>query len=151
MALLNQINDNLKSALKSFDQTQVDALRLLLSEVRNKAIDKKAKVGQEELTDEEIIGLIKKETKKRKEAIDFYNKGGRAELVLKETNELKILEKYLPEEASEAEIETVVKKVVEDLQPKSEKDFGKIIGESVKRLKDRADGLIVSRIVKRMI
>ncbi len=149
MALLNRINEDLKLALKSQDETQITTLRLLLAAIRNREIEKRAKDKSAELTDEEVMVLIKKEAKKRKEAMEIYGRSGREELAKKETAELKILEKYLPVEASEAEMEAVVKQTMGELKPTSEKDFGRIMKGAMAKLQGRGDASYVSQMVKR--
>jgi len=151
MALLNKFNEDLRGYLKSQNEKEVATLRLLLAAIKNKEIEKRAKDGEGELTDEEIIVLVKKEVKKRKEATEIYKQGGRQELAEKETAELKFLERYLPAEASEAEIEIVVKQTIEELKPTSGKDFGKVMKEAIARLKGKGDAAVVSQMIKRYL
>ena len=116
---------------------------MVLSAVKNKEIEKRSK-----LTDEEIIDAISSEVKKRKESIESYEKGGREELAQKERDELKVLMEYMPEQMSEDEIRTEAKKAIAETGAKEIKEMGKVLGVLMPNLKGRADGQTVSRIVK---
>ncbi|MAF80209.1 glutamyl-tRNA amidotransferase [bacterium] len=143
-----KIQQDLKEALKGDDTKRRDTLRLLLSAIQNEEIGKKGKEKDEELSEEEVIGVLQKEAKKRKESIEAYTKGDRPDLVEKEEEELKIIEKYLPEEMGEEEVAKIVDEAVQTVNPESMKDFGKVMGEVMKRTKGRADNSKVSKLVK---
>ena len=113
MSLKEQIANDFKQALKSQDEAVVRTLRMLQAAITNAEIAKM----REKLTKEEVLKAIKSETKKRKEAILDYRNGGREDLAGKEEEELKILEKYLPEGLGEEEIKKIVRKVIEEIKP----------------------------------
>jgi len=144
------IRDDLKASLvesaKARDQVRLDTIRGVQSAVRYKEIDKKA-----ELTDTEILSVIQILCKQRRESIEQYTKGGRADLADKETRELQILEKFLPAQLSREDIEKVAKAVVEELGAKGPADMGRVMKESVKRMAGQADGKIVSEVVKALL
>ncbi|MEK7549203.1 MAG: GatB/YqeY domain-containing protein [Patescibacteria group bacterium] len=151
--LSQKINQDLKEAFKGKDDFRVGVLRLIISALRNKEIEKKGKEEEKELSDEETIEILGKEAKKRKEAAEIYNKGGRNDLAEKEKRELEIIKKYLPEQLSEVEVEKIVKAVIEkvDVSASGGKEFGIIIGEAMKELKGKADGKLVGEIIKRLL
>lgn len=147
--LYQKITSELKEAMKSGDNFQVGVLRMLLSAIHNKEIEKRGKGQESVLSDEEIADVLFKEAKKRKEAKDIYSKAGRSDLFEKEAKELEIIKRYLPEQLGEKEIENAVKAAIEKVGAKDAKDFGKVIAEAMKELKGRADASLVSEIIKR--
>lgn len=151
MSLKEKIQQDLNEALKSREELKTSVLRLLSSVILNKEKDKRYKSGKAEdapLTDEEIIDVISSESKKRKEAAELYEKGGRQELAKKEKSELEILRKYLPEQLSEEELKKLVKEAISKTGAKEQKDMGKVMGELMPKVKGRADGSLISKIVK---
>ena len=147
MALKEKLNSDLYQALKNKESLRVETLRFILSNIHNKEIEKRAK-GDSVLKDEEIIEVLNREAKKRKEAAEIYDKGGRSELKEKEIAELKIIQEYLPEQLNEAEIKKVIEEVLLKLEVKDGKEFGKVMAEIMKQLKGKADATIVNKIVK---
>ena len=151
MALRQKINDDLKEAMKTGDDFKVGTLRMTIAVFHNKEIEKRGKGLNPELSDEEIIEVLGKEAKKRKEAMEIYTKGGRNDLAEKESRESEIINKYLPERLSEAEIEKAVIKAIEKTGAKEIKDLGKAMAEVMKELKGRADAGAVSAIIKKKL
>lgn len=147
--LHQKLTDDLKDAMKSGDNFRVGVLRMVLSALHNKEIEKKSKGGEAILSDDEIADVLFKESKKRKEAAEIYSKAGRSDLFEKETGELEIIQKYLPERLSEEEIEKIVKTVIEKVGAKGANDFGKVMAEAMKELKGKADASLVSEIIKK--
>ena len=144
--LLEQIQNDLKTALKERNELQVSTLRLLLSETHNRQIEKQAK-----LVDEDIVGVLRKEVKKRQESIEAYEKGGRQELADKESKELIILSKYLPQEMSPKELEKIVKEVIVEVGAQGPSDFGKVMGVIMEKVKGKIDGTKVADAVKKLL
>ena len=142
----DKIQKDLNQALKEKDELKVSTLRLLLSEIHNQEIEKQA-----ELTEENFIGVLQREIKKRKEAIEAYQQGKRDDLVAKEKEELEILNKYLPQQLSLEELETIVQSVIKEMGASSMADLGKVMGAVMGRVKGGADGKVVSEAVKRVI
>ncbi|MDP3994345.1 MAG: GatB/YqeY domain-containing protein, partial [bacterium] len=101
--ILEQIQNDLKEAMKAGETDKVSALRFLLSQIKNREIDKRA-----ELTDEEIVSVIAKQAKQRRESVEAFKQGGRDDLVVKEQAELDLLSKYLPQKMGQAELEKIV-------------------------------------------
>lgn len=146
--LHQKITIDLKVALKSGDSFRTNTLRFLLSSLHNKEIEKKGKGLEPTLSDDEVIEVLSREAKKRKEAIEAYKKGNRTDLAQKETKELEIIEKYLPEQLTEEEIEKIVKTAIEKTGAKDVKDFGRLMGEAMKELKGKADTILVGEMIK---
>ncbi|PIS17508.1 MAG: glutamyl-tRNA amidotransferase [Candidatus Nealsonbacteria bacterium CG09_land_8_20_14_0_10_42_14] len=151
MPLKEKIQADLKSAVKGKKEVAVSTLRMLLAAVLNKEKEKRYKLKEEkdvQLTDEEIMETIASEAKKRREAVLEFEKGNRADLAEKEKEEIEVLRKYLPEQMSEEEIRKLVKEAIEKVGAKEPKDMGKVMGELAPQIKGKADGSLVSRIVK---
>lgn len=140
------IENDLKGAIKSGNKNIRDVLRMLISDVKNVKIEKKR-----ELTDKEVLQIIKQNVKRRKDSIEQFIKGKRRDLADKENQELFILQKYMPKQMSDDEIRKIIKEVLEDFKEISSSDFGKIIGLTMKNTKEMADGKTVSKIIKEEI
>lgn len=140
---LDEINKQLVDAMKAKDEVKTSTLRLVIAAVNNKRIE----VGHE-LNDEEVLEVIGKEAKKRKESIDAYQKAGRNELADKEAKELEILSVYLPEQMSESDIAKIVDEVIAETGSKTASDMGKVMGAVMGKVKGQADGNVVSKLVK---
>lgn len=144
--LIEQIQKDLATALKDKKEVEISTLRLLLSEIHNKKIEK-----QSELSDEDVVVVLRKEVKKRQEAIEAYRRGKRDDLVKKEREELEILSKYLPQEMGSEELEKIIKEVVSQLGRGGSQNFGWVMGEVMKRVKGRIDGAKVAQAVRKLI
>jgi uncharacterized protein YqeY len=143
MDLLQKINDDLKSALKSGDHFRLGVLRMVNSALKNKAIEK----GKDaKLTDEEILQIFTKEAKKRKESIVAFENGGRPELADGEKKELVIIEEYLPKQMSKEDTEKEVVRILATISDKSK--FGLVMKDVMKELNGKADAKLVSEIIK---
>lgn len=142
--LKEKIDNDLKAALKNKESVKVSTLRLLKAALLNEKIAKK-----EELEDEDIIAIIKKQVKQRKDSIEGFKKGDRQDLADKEAEELKILQGYLPEELDPQELLGIVTEAVVETKAASLKDMGRVIKEVMARVKGRADGKTVSDLVKK--
>jgi len=149
--LHQKIVDDLKGAMKAGQEFEVGVFRFLLASLHNKEIEKKGKGLESTLSDDEAIEVLTRESKKRKEAIEAYKKGNRTDLAQKETKELEIIEKYLPEQLSEEEIEKIITAAIKKTGAVTVKDFGKVMGEAMKELKGKADASLVSKIVRKRI
>jgi len=149
--LQQKISNNLKEALKSGDAFKAGTLRLLISALHNKEIEKKGKGQESILSDEEVIEVLSREAKKRREASEIYSKGNRADLADKEKKELEIIMGFLPTQLSLEEIEKVILAVIEQVKPQGPKDFGRVMAEVMKELRGRAEAGVVSEIVKKKI
>ena len=140
--LLEQIDSDLKEALKSKNSVQADCLRMLKSRIKNEEIAK-----QKVFSDEELQTIIFSEIKKRKDSVQAFLKGNRKELADKEQQEITYLQKYLPEQFSEEEVAAVINEKLSG-QNFTAADFGKAMGLVMPALRGKADGEIVSRLLK---
>ena len=150
MSLGEKINQDLKQATLDKQDKVLSVLRLLKAAISNKEIS--LRKGKDiSLTNDQVIEVTASEIKKRKEAIIDYQKGNRDDLVKKEKQEIKILEKYLPKQLSDKEIEKIVKEIVKTYDDASQRDFGKIMGQVMPKVKGKAEGNKVSEVVKRIL
>ncbi len=147
--ILDKINEDYKNAVKDKDEVKRETLNMLKSAIKYREIELRS--SGKELTEEEVISVIQKEIKKRKEAIELYEKGGRGDLVSKEKRELEILESYLPKQLSEEEIENIIKEVINSVGATSPSDIGKVMKEVMPKVKGRADGSLVKKIAENLL
>lgn len=144
MSLKETLQKDLMDAMRSKDEASLSAIRLLKT-----AIMKVETAGEQKTaTDEEIIQLVGKEIKQRKDAIEQFEKGGRMELAEKEKAELKVLEKYLPPQLGEDEIRAIIKEAMAATGASSKADIGKLMGAIMPKTKGKADGGLVNRLVQ---
>jgi uncharacterized protein YqeY len=148
LSLQDVIKKDQVKAQKERNEVELGTLRLLLAEIHNQEI---AKGKGEKLTDEEVMKVVKQQIKKRQEAIELYEKGGRAELVEKETQEMGLLKRYMPSQMSDEELEKIVGKVVSKMEGKDSTQFGVIMGKVMKEVAGRADGKRVMEMVKKAL
>lgn len=141
--MLDKIQNDLKKAQLNRDEVKVSTLRLLLSEVKNGEIAKR-----EPLSDNDVISIIQRELKKRKEAAAGFRAGGREESATKEELEAKVLETYLPSQLSHEELTKMVLDTINELGASSLTDMGKVMGEVMGKVAGRSDGGTVSALVK---
>lgn len=147
MSLKEQLQQDLMTAMKTKDEASLSAIRLLKT-----AIMKVETAGEQKTaTDEEIIQLVGKEIKQRKDSIEQFEKGGRPELAEKEKAELKVLEKYLPPQLGEDEIKAIIKEAMAATGASSKADIGKLMGAIMPKTKGKADGGLVNRLVQEML
>lgn len=145
--LFTGLNNDLKSAMREKNELSLSVLRMLLASVKNKII---SLPGQDKLSDDEIMAVIKSEVKKRKDSVQAYSEGGRQDLVDKENAEIEILNKYLPAAMSEEDLEKIVREVVASIEGASMAKFGVIMGQVMAKAKG-ADGNAVSAMVKKVL
>jgi hypothetical protein len=152
--LKQQIQNDVTAALKGQDSFVAGTLRMVLAAVLTKEKDKKFKEkieGDVVLSDDEIIEVITSEIKKRRDAIALYNQGNRPELAKKEEDEIKVLQKYLPEQLSQDEIKKLVEESIAKVGATQMKDMGKVMADLNPKVKGKAEGSEVSRIVKELL
>lgn len=140
--LLEKLQEELKQAILSRDETKVSTLRLALAEIHNAQIAKGA-----DLSDQEVVAVLQKEAKKRREAMAGFESAGRRELVQKEEAELKILESYLPPALTDEELTKIVEDSINEVGARSSGDYGRVMGAVMGKVSGRADG---SRVGKKV-
>ncbi len=143
MGLREQIDTDIKAAMKSGAKDKVSALRMLSAALKNKQIDKRAP-----LVDSEILDTVRSLIKQRKDSIEQFAKGGRQDLVDKETIEVAILEVYLPQQLGRDEVEKMVHEAIAQTSAQGAKDMGKVMKALVPLIAGRADNKLVSELVK---
>lgn len=142
MSLTEQLQADMKTAMRDGDTLRRDTLRMVIAAAQNAAKDKRAP-----LTDEEAVEVIGREVKKRRESILAYEGAGRADLAAAEQSEIEILTPYLPEQLAEAEVRALVSEAIGATGATSPRDVGRVMGQLMPKVKGRADGKVVSAIV----
>ncbi|MGH8700761.1 MAG: GatB/YqeY domain-containing protein [Burkholderiales bacterium] len=143
MSLRARINEDVKAAMRAGDAPRRDALRLLLAAVKQREIDER-----KELADADVVAVIERMIKQRRESIAQFEKGGRQDLAQKEQFELGLLQGYMPQAMSDADIATAVAEAISAAGAKSPADMGKVMGALKGKLAGRADMSKVSALVK---
>jgi uncharacterized protein YqeY len=143
----DKLNEELKQSMLAKDELKTSVLRLLISAISYYEIQKGG--AGYNATDEDVLTVIGKEVKQRRDSIEQYRNGGRPELADKEQKEIDILNTYLPEQMGEEEITKLVKEAVEQTGASSMQDMGKVMGALMPKVKGKADGNLVSAIVRK--
>ncbi len=162
--LKDRIEKNFRDFLKEKRESEISILRMLKADIFNKEKEKRYKKSQEKsdwdekelekqssLTDDEVLEIVISRIKKSNESIFEFEKGKREDLVEKEKKEIEILKRYLPEQLLEEEIRKIVKEIIEKIEAKDIRDMGKVMAELMPRIKGRADGALISKIVKEFL
>jgi len=147
MTLEERIQKDLVSAMKNRQENALAALRSIKTAIQNE----KTNGTYHELTDADIVGLIQKLIKQRKESMDIYSQAGRDELADKEQKEMFVLMEYVPRQLTEEEVEEKVKSIITETGASSIRDMGKVMGLATQRMKGLAEGKTISRIVKSLL
>jgi uncharacterized protein YqeY len=147
MSFLERLSQEIKSAMLAKDADRLSVLRLLKSAIGYTQIERK----NENLSDAELIALVQKEIKKRRDSIEQYEKGGRPELAEKEKKEIPILETFLPQALSPAELESLVKEAIQETDATGKKDMGKVIKAVQAKAAGRAEGRTISELVSKLL
>lgn len=147
MSLKEQIQKDLIENMKAKNEAAVGAIRMLKTSIMKFETAGEAKVAN----DEEIIQLVNKEIKQRKDSIEQFKKGNRPELAAKEKAEMAFLEKYMPAQMSEDEIKAVIKEGMAATGAATKADLGKLMGAIMPKVKGKADGGLVNRLVQSML
>lgn len=149
MGLKEQLMEDLKTSMKSGERERTDALRLLRAAIQKFEVDrtdsKNPKHG-EPVTEDDLLGVVQKEIKQRRDSIEQFEKGNRPDLAAKEQAELAIFEKYLPRQLSREEVVAAVQPIIE----REGRDFRKVMPVASKELKGKADGRLVNEVVKEL-
>jgi uncharacterized protein len=145
MNLAQQIETDLKTAMKARDTESVGTLRMILAAIKNL----RAEAGHgDEVTDEEMTTLLSREAKRRSEAAEAYDEAGRDELAAKERSELAVIQRYLPDQLGDDEVRGLVDEAIAETGASGPSDFGKVMGAVMPKVKGRADGKQVNAIVR---
>lgn len=146
MSLREQINNDIKTAMKAKNNAVRDALRLLSSAMKQIEVDER-----KELTDDDVIKIIQKQVKQRNDAITQYRSAGREDLYEQEASEAVIFEAYLPQQLSDEELENALRAIITEVGAASLKEIGKVMGAASKTLGAQADGKRINECAKKLL
>jgi len=146
VSLREQVTKDMATALKAGEKDKLSTLRMLLSAVKYKEVDAK-----HQLSDEEVIAVISTLLKQRQDSVEQFRKGGREDLVEKESKEIEFLRAYLPPQLSEEEVRDIIKKAAAETGAAGQKDMGKLMKVVMPQVKGKADGKLVNDIVKEVL
>lgn len=146
MSLKKELMEDLKDSMRNKDILRKNTITMIRADIKQKEVDEKV-----ELDDEEIIEIIAKQLKEKRNAIEDFKKGDREDLVEQTEKEIDVLLDYLPEQLSEEELTEIVKKVIDEGGYTSMKDMGKIMGSVMPKVKGRADGRQVNEVVRKIL
>ena len=147
MTLEEKINNDLKTAMKAKDQISLRGIRAIKSAIMLVKTDGSG----EEFNDEKEIKLLQKLVKQRKDSLEIYEKQNREDLAVKEREEIGVIEKYLPKQMDESELEGIIQQIISQTGAESMKDMGKVMGMASKQLAGKADGKTISMVVKQLL
>ena len=147
MGLKEQIGEDIKTAMKAKDKVRLQTVRGIKKAILEKEVELRPK-GQDALTPEQEIELLSQQAKQRRDSIEQFQKAGRDDLAEKESQELAIIETYLPEQVSDEEVESIVDELIASSGASTMKDLGKVMGPAMKQLKGKADGKKIQELVK---
>ena len=142
MTLTERIDSDLKTAMKERNELTLSTIRMLKAAIKNKEIDKKVKA----LPEPEVLEVLQKQVKQRRDSITEFEKAKRTDLVNKEKAEITILEKYLPKGLTEAELKAIIEKAIQTAGAKSKADVGRVMKEVMPQVAGRADGKAINQI-----
>jgi len=151
MGLREQLGEDLKDAMRRQDERRKNTIRSVIAGMKQAETELGPDGQRVHLSDEDILGLIARQARQREDSIAEYRKGGRADLVAEEEEEMAILQAYLPQQMSRAEIEVEARKVIAEVGATGPKDMGAVIKPLVARLKGRADGRVINQVVRELL
>lgn len=146
MPLKSQLESDFLTAYKARDDAKVSILRMLKSAIKNAEIGAKG-----ELSDAEVIKILRREVKQREESIVEFEKGGRGDLVAANKKEIEIINAYLPAQIGEDQIKTIVDEAITELNPVGPADFGRVMGAVMKKIGGDVDGATVAAVIKKTL
>lgn len=146
MSLKDQLAEDMKTAMKAKDHVTLSTIRMVTSAIKNKEIELIRK-----LSEEEVAEVVVKAIKQRRDSIEQYRKGAREDLAVKEEAEIVVLERYLPKQLTEEEITALAREAIAAVGATSAKEMGKVMGQLMPKVKGKADGGLVNRVVKGLL
>jgi uncharacterized protein len=144
MSLLERLNNDMKQAMKNKEKDKLSVIRMIKATLQNEAI----KLGKQELSEEEELTVLSREMKQRKDSLHEFDKAGRSDLVEKLQQEITVVEIYMPKQLSEEEIADIVKQAIVDVDATSKADMGKVMSAIMPKVKGKADGSLVNKLVQ---
>jgi len=146
VSLKKQLQDDLKAAMKSRDEAHKSTIRLLLSAINYAEVEHGG-----ELDDGQVLSVLRKQVEQRQEAIQDFQRAGRAEAVAKEEAELHIIESYLPAQMNREDIEPIARQVIAEVGASSVRDMGRVMPAMMARLRGQADGKLINQVVRELL
>ncbi len=143
MSLNDRLNEDMKQAMKNKDKLKLSVIRMVRSAIKNAEIESKST-----LSDDEIITVLNRELKQRRDSLQEFKNAGREDLVEGLLAEIEILHQYLPEQLSEQELKDIIQSVINEVGATSKKDMGKVMGALIPKINGRADGKLASQLVQ---
>ncbi|WP_433743226.1 GatB/YqeY domain-containing protein [Falsibacillus pallidus] len=147
MSLLERLNEDMKQAMKNKEKEKLSVIRLLKAALQNEAI----KLGKQELSEDEELTVLSREVKQRKDSLLEFENAGREDLAEKVRTEITYVEIYMPKQLSEDEVRQIVKETIEEVNASSKADMGKVMSALMPKVKGKADGSLVSKLVQQLL
>ncbi|MCY7617383.1 MULTISPECIES: GatB/YqeY domain-containing protein [Bacillus] len=147
MSLLEQLNTDMKLFMKNREKDKLVVIRMVKASLQNEAI----KLKKDSLTGDEELTVLSREIKQRKDSLHEFSKANRLDLVDKVQKEIDILDVYLPEQLSEEELQTIVKETIAETGASSKADMGKVMSAIMPKVKGKADGAVINRLVSEQL
>ncbi|GAA0602143.1 GatB/YqeY domain-containing protein [Virgibacillus siamensis] len=145
MTLMEQLNQDMKQAMKSKDKEKLTVIRMVKASVQNESI----KLGNKDLSEDEELTVLSRELKQRKDSLQEFKSAGRDDLVKKLETEINILQEYMPQQLSESELEAIVQTTIQEVNATSKKDMGKVMSAVMPKVKGMADGSQINKLVQK--
>ncbi|CAM4026054.1 GatB/YqeY domain-containing protein [Cohnella lubricantis] len=146
MSLAERLNDDMKQAMKAQDKFRLSTIRMVRASVKNQEIELRRP-----LEDNEVLDILSREVKQRKDSLQEFTKAGRDDLAKDLEAEIAIIAQYLPEQLNEEEIKAIVTQTIQETGASSKADMGKLMGALMPKVKGRADGKLVNQIVQQLL
>ncbi|HEY4602679.1 MAG TPA: GatB/YqeY domain-containing protein [Cerasibacillus sp.] len=147
MSMLEQLNKDMKEALKAKDKERLSVIRMVKASLQNEMI----KLGTNKLSEDQELTILSRESKQRKDSLQEFKAAKREDLVEKIENELDILQQYMPEQIEFEELEQLVEHTIQEVNASSKKDMGRVMGALIPKTKGKADGALVSKLVQQKL
>lgn len=146
MSLAERLNNDMKQAMKNQDKFKLSVIRMIRSSIKNVEID-----HRRELSEEEVLDIINRELKQRKDSLHEFQKAGRDDLVEQSQKEIEVIHEYLPAQLTEEEVKAIVQQTIQEVGASSKAEMGKVMGALMPKVKGRADGKLVNQIVQQSL
>ncbi|MFU0791427.1 GatB/YqeY domain-containing protein [Cerasibacillus sp. JNUCC 74] len=147
MTLLEKLNQDMKQAMKNKDKETLSVIRMVKASLQNESI----KLGKDVLSEDEELTILSREVKQRKDSLQEFKSAEREDLVQKTETELHILEKYMPKQLTNEELEAIVQSTIEEVNATSKKDIGKVMSAIMPKVKGKADGSQINKLVQKQL
>jgi len=147
MSLLERLNNDMKQAMKNKEKEKLSVIRMVKAAMQNEAI----KLGKSQLSEDEELTVLSRELKQRKDSLQEFENAGRIDLADKLKNEIKVLELYMPKQLNEEELLQVIRETIAEVGASSKADMGKVMGAIMPKVKGKADGSLVNKLVQQQL